>query len=112
MTQLRGNSGVGFSLWHNLWIFELEPAQMWAMIVSEVEQSGSEWVFPLDFQGKNSRKRRLCLTFFFLPGTWGTCLANREAARPVRRHELRVQARQGTLCFAEIIRPRWTRRAG
>jgi hypothetical protein len=41
MTQLRGNSGVGLGLWHNLWIFELEPAQMWAMIVSEVEQSGA-----------------------------------------------------------------------
>jgi hypothetical protein len=59
-----------------MWIFGLEWARMWAIIVSEVEQSGNEWTFSLDFQGKNSSKCRLCLTFFALPGTWGICLAN------------------------------------
>ena len=61
---------------HNLWIFGLERTQMWSMIVSEVEQSGNEWVISLDFQGKHSSKRHLWPTFFALPGPWGICLAN------------------------------------
>jgi len=48
MTQWRGNSGVGSGLGHNLWIFGLERARMWAMIVPEVEQSGVNGSNPLE----------------------------------------------------------------
>jgi hypothetical protein len=61
-------------------IFLVDTRSDWAMIVSEVEQSGWMWTNPTEIQGKNTSESAFCPTFLSLPGSWGTCLANGNAA--------------------------------